>query len=86
MTREEAIAIVFVSKKGTKEDLIFSIGEKFYSQFCLMGFITQGFSLVDEKPVNTWSITERGNSIHNFYRRPTENEKLMGRYCNSLGF
>lgn len=86
MEREQAIGIVFEMDHGTKGQLIEKVGENHYGQFEIMGYITRGMTILDGKMVNTWRITEKGKDVHNFYRKPTEEEKEMGRYCHSIGF
>lgn len=86
MEREKAIKIAFEMQRGTKEQLIEKVGETHYDQFEIMNYITRGMTILDGKMVNTWSMTEKGKDVHNFYRKPTEEEKEMGRYCHSIGF
>lgn len=85
MTRQEAFEIIFSEKKGLKEDLVQKITPELYKQFCQMGFISQGVTVINRKGQNTWSITERGIESYNFYnRKPTPQEKELGIHISSF--
>ena len=40
--RKEAILFIANKQHGSKKELIGEIGEKFFNQFCRMGFIKKG--------------------------------------------
>lgn len=83
--RQRAINIVFNAQKGTKVELENLIGPKFFKQFCLMGFISQGASKIENDAVKTWSITDRGRDFHDFYAAPSKEDIKMSLFCSSIG-
>lgn len=85
MTRQEAFEIIFSKQRGLKKDLEKEITPELYKQFCQMGFISQGITVIRQKGQNTWSITERGIESYNFYhRKPTTKEKELGIHISSF--
>lgn len=53
--RKEAILFIANKQHGSKKELIGEIGEKFFNQFCRMGFIKKGITKDKLEQVNsTW--------------------------------
>ena len=83
MNKIEAIEFINNQVNGTKTELIKEIDKDLYEEFCLLGYIKQGLNGHHQA---TWKITEQGKSQHDFYREPTQMEKVYGRHLASLGF
>ena len=78
MNRSEAIKKAYDLGSGIKIDLEKVISEELFNEFCLMGFIKQGVTSVDDSPVGTWSITESLKEEYDFfYKKPGNREKLL---------
>ena len=68
MINDRKEAILFIAKKqhGGKRELIGEIGEKFFNQFCRMGFIKKGITKDKLEQLNsTWQITKLGKEQEN---------------------
>ncbi len=88
MINDRKDALMFIANKqhGSKKELIGQIGEKFFNQFCRMGFIKKGVTQnMDAKVSSTWKITELGKEQREFYREPTQKERLEGACFFALG-
>ena len=84
--RKEAILFIANKQHGGQIELIGEIGEKFFNQFCRMGFIKKGITKDKLEQVNsTWQITKLGNEQEKFYREPTRLERLDGQRFYALG-
>ena len=88
MINDRKNAILFIASKqhGSKNELIKEIGEKFFNQFCRMGFIKKGVTKSLNDQINsTWQITKLGKEQQVFYREPTQIERLDGQRFYALG-
>lgn len=84
--RKNAILHVANKQHGSKKELISEIGEKFFNQFCRMGFIKKGVTKgTDDQACSTWQITKLGKEQRDFYREPTLSERLDGQRFYALG-
>ena len=84
--RKEAILFIANKQHGSKKELIGGIGEKFFNQFCRMGFIKKGITKDKLEQVNsTWQITKLGKEQEKFYREPTRLKRLDGQRFYALG-
>ncbi len=85
MDRKSAIKIVSELNCGYQEDLIAKIGERYFHQFSMMGFIKKGVTSAEGKSRPSWKITEQGKMQSDFYRDPTPEEVREGMLLYSLG-
>ncbi len=84
--RKEAILFIANKQHGSKNELINQIGEKFFNQFCRMGFIKKGVTQnLGAQVHSTWQITQLGKEQQEFYREPNSRERQDGRCFYALG-
>lgn len=84
--RKEAILLIANKQHGSKKELVSEIGERFFNQFCRMGFIKKGITKDKKEQINsTWQITKLGKEQQKFYREPSPSERLDGRRIYALG-
>ena len=83
--RKEAIMFIANKRHGSMDDLVGMIGEKFFNQFCRMGFIKKGVSKTASEIKSTWQLTKLGAEQHAFYREPNHAERSNGYCFFSLG-
>lgn len=75
--QEKALKIIVYRKEGSISILKGLIGEKMFSAFCQVGFITSWGS--------HWKVTKKGIDVYNsFYKKPTFWEALKGLYCHYI--
>lgn len=68
MRREVIQKIVKEKKgKGTVEDLLQTVNQTDFDQFCLMGLIKRGVASINDEPVQTWAMTESLKDEYEFF-------------------
>ncbi|MDR0660034.1 MAG: hypothetical protein LBG19_04370 [Prevotellaceae bacterium] len=72
----------------SQEALINAIGEDFFHQFSVMGFIKRGVVVNERSPIPTWSMTQAGINEYNFYfskPNPSDQDLELARLLVDLG-
>lgn len=81
ITRKESYLYLINTEKGERKELIQNIGENFFDEFRLIGFIKEG---MDGKWIERWQLTPFGKMQINSYLKFQEIDEELDEICKEL--